>query len=45
MIKIGVFSSLNEIHQDGQTAMRNYYARNLDEDMMNQLFDEPTKHA
>lgn len=45
LIKIGVFSSLKEIHDDGQTAMRNYYARNLDQETMGDLFDEPTQQA
>jgi hypothetical protein len=45
LIKIGVFSSLKDIHDDGQTAMHNYYARNLDPEMMGELFDEPTQQA
>lgn len=45
LMKVGVFSSLRQIREDGQTAMRNYYARNLDEEMMGQLFDEPTKQT
>lgn len=45
LIKIGVFSSLKEIRDDSQTAMRNYYARNLDQETIGQLFDEPTQQA
>jgi anti-sigma factor RsiW len=45
LIKVGVFSSLKDIHDDSQTAMHNYYARNLDPEMMGELFDEPTQQA
>lgn len=42
MIRMGVTSSLTNVKHKGQTALHNYYARNLDSQLYNELFPEDT---
>jgi hypothetical protein len=45
MIRSGVFSSLTDYKQQGETALHNYYARNLDQKLMNEIFPDDTTQA
>jgi len=39
MIKFGTISFLKDVHQDGTKVMHNYYAKNLGQDMANDLME------
>jgi hypothetical protein len=36
---MGIFHSMESARDEGRQAMRNYYARNLDEQTLRDLFD------
>ncbi len=45
MIRMGVTSSLTDIRRQGETAVHNYYARNLDSQLLSEIFPEKTTQA
>ncbi len=45
MVRMGVTSSLTDVRTKGETALHNYYARNLDAQTMEELFPDDTSHA
>ena len=45
MIRMGVTSSLTDVKNKGETALHNYYARNLDSQLYNEIFPEDTLQA
>lgn len=45
MIRMGVTSSLRNIQSKGKTAIHNYYARNLDSQLMNEIFPDDSAHT
>lgn len=46
LLKLGLFSFFRDIREEGQAAVRNYYASNLpDENLLEELFDEPSPRA
>jgi len=46
LLKLGLFSFFQDIREEGQAAVRNYYASNLpDENLLKELFDEPSQRA
>ncbi len=45
MIRMGVTSSLTDVKGRGQRAVHNYYARNLDSQMFNEIFPDDTTPA
>lgn len=40
MIRMGVTSSITDIRRQGETAVHNYYARNLDSQLLGEIFPE-----
>jgi hypothetical protein len=40
MIKTGISRSLLDYQKQGETSIKNYYARNLDSQMVNEIFPE-----
>ena len=45
MIRMGVTSSLTDVKNKGETALHNYYARNLDNQLYNEIFPEDARNA
>lgn len=45
MIRMGVFSSMTDVQAKGKTALHNYYARNLDNQMVNEIFPDDSMPA
>lgn len=43
LLRTGVFSSMNEIEDDGRAIVQNYYAKHLDSDLMEEIFRSPDK--
>jgi hypothetical protein len=43
LIKIGVFSSMDQFHNQGQRVMKQYYARQVGEDLANEVFPNNSK--
>jgi hypothetical protein len=42
-MKIGVFSSMGQFHNQGQRVMKQYYARQVGEDLADEVFPKDTK--
>ncbi|MBL7214190.1 MAG: hypothetical protein ISS71_00780 [Phycisphaerae bacterium] len=45
MIRMGVTSLLTNVQTKGKTALHNYYARNLDSGLVNEIFPDDTAHV
>lgn len=45
MIKTGISRSLLDSKEQGETVVRNYYARNLDSQLFNEIFPDDTSHS
>jgi len=45
LLRIGIFSSMKEIEDDGRTAVQNYYAKHLDDEVMREIFQPPAGRA
>ena len=43
LLKIGVFSSMDQFHNQGQRVMKQYYARQVGEDLANEIFPNNSK--
>ncbi len=43
LMKIGVFSSMDKFHNQGQRVMKQYYARQVGEDLAEEVFPTDTK--
>jgi len=43
LMKIGVFSSMGQFHNQGQRVMKQYYARQVGEDLADEVFPKDTK--
>jgi hypothetical protein len=43
LMKIGVFSSMDKFHTQGQKVYRQYYTRQVGEDLANEIFAKGTK--
>lgn len=43
LMKIGVFSSMDKFHNQGQQVMKQYYARQVGEDLADEVFPKDTK--
>jgi hypothetical protein len=42
MIRCGIFSSLSSYKEQGETVLHNYYAQNLDQQLMDDIFGDDT---
>ena len=45
IVRMGITSSMADIRQQGETAVHNYYARNLDTQLFNEIFPDETMEA
>lgn len=48
LLKIGIFTSMNKVQNQGQKAIKHYYANHIGQEMANELFPKKgteTKHA
>lgn len=45
LMKIGVFSSMDNFQNQGQKVIRQYYSRHIGEDLANEIFQEGTKSS
>ncbi len=45
MIRMGINSSLADVNDKGQKVVHNYYARNLDDQLFNEIFPDETLQA
>jgi hypothetical protein len=43
LMKIGIFSSMDQFHNQGQQVMKQYYARQVGEDLADDVFPKDTK--
>ena len=43
LMKIGVFSSMDQFHNQGQKVMKQYYARQVGKDLADEVFSKDTK--
>jgi hypothetical protein len=44
LMKIGVFSSMNNFHNQGQKVIRQYYSKQVGEDLADEIFPKDSKH-